>query len=165
MAEKYTADSKGSCITIISGGQTGIDRAALDVAIEFGIPHGGFCTQDRRAEDGVIPDIYQLQALESLDYKHRTIQNVLDSDVTLILNIGALDGGTKLTAEIAEKNSKPCRPVPLDAKDLDQHITTTRQWIAKTGCRRINVAGPRESKRPGAYEAGKAFLKRVFSKS
>jgi hypothetical protein len=75
---------------IISGGQTGVDRAALDAAIELGIPHGGHCPRGRRAEDGRIPDRYQLTETDSAQYRVRTERNVLDADATLILCRGRM---------------------------------------------------------------------------
>src|SRR3990170_1498194 len=92
---------------IVSGGQTGADRAALDWAIRNGVPHGGWCPRGRTAEDGVLPAKYELREAESLDYRWRTRQNVTDSDATLILNMGALDGGTLETAKLAKRFGKP----------------------------------------------------------
>jgi predicted Rossmann fold nucleotide-binding protein DprA/Smf involved in DNA uptake len=92
---------------IVSGGQTGVDRAALDIALALGIPCGGWCPRGRGAEDGVIPARYPLQETCSHDYAERTRRNVIDSDGTLILAIGALHGGTLLTAQLAEKAASP----------------------------------------------------------
>jgi hypothetical protein len=78
---------------IVSGGQAGVDRAALDWAIARGIPHGGWCPAGRIAEDGMIPERYQLRETASPGYRERTRRNVEDSDGTLILNLGELDAG------------------------------------------------------------------------
>ena len=98
---------------IISGGQTGVDRAALDAAIELGIPHGGWCPRGRRAENGVIPSRYQLKEIEGIDYSERTRRNIVESDATLILTSGPLQGGTLLTFNLCIKLSRPVRVVQL----------------------------------------------------
>jgi tRNA nucleotidyltransferase (CCA-adding enzyme) len=93
---------------IVSGGQTGADRAALDVAVSLGITSGGYCPFDRKAEDGRIPDSYPLKETRSPKYEKRTKLNVRSSDGTLVLNLGQLDGGTRMTMEYAEKIKMPC---------------------------------------------------------
>ncbi|HEY7840487.1 MAG TPA: putative molybdenum carrier protein, partial [Gammaproteobacteria bacterium] len=92
---------------IVAGGQTGVDRAALDAAIRHGIAHGGWCPRGRLAEDGTVPDRYALRETNSWDYAERTERNVLDSNGTLILNSGPLEGGTLLTREFAEEHGRP----------------------------------------------------------
>lgn len=99
---------------IVSGGQTGADRAALDAAIDCNIAHGGWCPAKRLAEDGVIDKKYQLQETESSNYAVRTKANVLDSDVTIIFSHGELMGGSLLTKELAKKLSKPCLHIDLN---------------------------------------------------
>ena len=94
---------------IISGGQTGADRAALDFAIARGIPHGGWCPRGRLAEDGTIPALYQLSETPGPDHAQRTEWNVRDSDGTVIFSIApALTGGSRETAELARQHQKPC---------------------------------------------------------
>lgn len=93
---------------IISGGQTGADRAALDVAIKMNIPHGGWIPKGRLTEEGPLPDRYQLKEMTTGSYPKRTEWNVTDSDGTLILTHGELTGGSKLTREYAHKHHKPC---------------------------------------------------------
>lgn len=93
---------------IISGGQTGVDRAGLDVAIALGIPHGGWCPKGRKAEDGTIPAIYQIQETPKTNYKQRTGWNVRDSDGTLILTLGEPTGGTAATIKLAAAHGKHC---------------------------------------------------------
>src|SRR5438105_4205172 len=90
---------------LISGGQTGVDRAALDWAIDHGLEHSGWCPKGRKAEDGVIPAHYDLQETASGRYEPRTRANVMEADGTLILNLGELNGGTLLTAEICRRES------------------------------------------------------------
>src|SRR5262245_12256199 len=99
---------------IISGGQTGVDRAALDVAILRGIPHGGYCPMGRLAEDGPIPAHYHLTELLSKEYPVRTRENVLAGDGTLILHRGRPRGGTAYTIEVAQERSKPLYLIDVD---------------------------------------------------
>lgn len=143
---------------IISGGQTGVDRAALDVAIEQGIACGGWCPAGRRSVDGIIPDKYPLTETGSREYGVRTRWNVRDSDATLILNAGALEGGTELTMESADRQNKPCLLVRMeDAGALQQIIV----WLSHVQPAVLNIAGPREERRPGAYALAVALLRGV----
>ena len=102
---------------IVSGGQTGVDRAALDVALELGIPCGGWCPRGRRAENERIPDRYPLQETPWDGYPQRTEWNVRDSDGTLVLTHGEPDRGTALTIRLAQQKKKPCLVVDLDGKE------------------------------------------------
>lgn len=143
---------------IVSGGQTGADRAALDWAIARGIPHGGWCPPGREAEDGPIPARYQLTEALTGGYRHRTRLNVEHSDGTLILNLGELEGGTLETRRFAERLKKPFQVVQLDGGASDKQIFAVAEWMKQNRIRTLNVAGPRESKRPGIYEAASAFM-------
>jgi hypothetical protein len=145
---------------IISGGQTGVDRAALDIAMELGIPCGGWCPQGRRAEDGRIPDSYPLQEASSPDYPFRTRLNVEDSDGTLILSRGSPQGGTALTLKLARKLNKPFLLVDL-ARILEP--SEVRQWVHRNQIRILNVAGPREGESAGIFEKASAFLREVLT--
>ena len=140
---------------IVSGGQTGVDRAALDAAQELDLPHGGWCPRGRLAEDGVIPDCYHLTETESADYPVRTERNVLDSDGTLIIYRRRLMGGTDLTRRLAVKHRKPCCLVDLGQ---DTGTERVRRWLARHRIRVLNVAGPRESTAPGLGPAAVQFL-------
>ena len=106
---------------IISGGQTGADRAALDVAIELNIPHGGWIPKGRKTEDGLLPDKYQLKEMSTASYPKRTEKNVIDADGTLILTHGKLSGGSALTVKIAMKHGRPY---------LDVHVLKTAGFAA-----------------------------------
>ena len=112
----------GSVTRIVSGGQTGADRAALDWAIGHGLPHGGWCPKGRLAEDGTIDGRYALQEARTTDYLDRTRQNVIDSDATLILNLGELNGGSQATQRFVEDLQKPCLVVQLDAAAQAVHL-------------------------------------------
>jgi hypothetical protein len=149
-------------IKIISGGQTGADRAALDVAMLHGIATGGWCPAARRAEDGVIPDCYQLMETPARNYATRTKWNVRDSDGTLTLNLGELDGGTLETVEYARKLNKPCLVVQLDEEN-HQSLQEVCKWMRENAVHVLNVAGPRESKRSGIYQQSFDFLERLLT--
>lgn len=153
MAKKR--DNQQGLLRIISGGQTGVDRAALDVAFALGLPHGGFCPRGRRAEDGPIPPQYPLEELDSPDYAVRTERNVIEADGTLILHRFRMSGGTLLTYNLAKKHHKPYRTVRLDrAYDINPML----EWIQNTPILTLNVAGPRASTDPEVYELAATFL-------
>jgi len=145
---------------IISGGQTGVDRGALDAAIELGIDHGGYCPRGRIAEDGKIPRRYQLTENESVEYWVRTEQNVQLADGTLILYRDQLSGGTEFTRRMALKHRKAHLVVPL-AQEADALVV--RRWITDNRIERLNVAGPRESLCPGIAVETRRFLLAVFA--
>lgn len=144
---------------IVSGGQTGVDRAALDVAIAIGVAHGGWCPAGRLAEDGSIPSRYELQETESADYPVRTEQNVIDSDATLIIYEDKLKGGTLLTRKICRRLDKP----HLCLRMNEEQIVTVRQWLARTKPSTLNIAGPRESTAPGICDRSMQFLLMVLA--
>lgn len=143
---------------VISGGQTGVDRAALDWAIGLGLPHGGWCPKGRKAEDGVIPLRYHLEETTSARYEPRTRRNVMDADATLILNLGAIDGGTLLTENICRRGGKPHLLIQLDVGRTNDEVARARAWLQANNVATLNVAGPRVTKRPGAYQAARQFL-------
>lgn len=140
---------------IISGGQTGVDRAALDVASKLRIPCGGWCPRGRMAEDGQIPAKYPLQETPSDQYAQRTVWNVRDSDGTLIIYRGDLSGGTRYTTAVAERLGKHLFILNLDHDDVASGVP---QWLEQHAIKLLNVAGPRESQRPGIYTQAKALL-------
>jgi hypothetical protein len=144
---------------VLSGGQTGVDRAALDVALELGLPCGGWCPKGRKAEDGPIERCYPLQETPSADYAQRTEWNVRDSDGTLILSQGELTGGTAQTVELAARLGKPCLLV-----DLTKHpsVSAVLAWSNERKIRVLNVAGPRESNSPGVYGQTATFLRALL---
>lgn len=148
---------------IISGGQTGADRAAFDFALEKGIGIGGFIPKKRLAEDGKIPEKYtNLQETESEDSARRTALNVKNSDATLILSNGELKGGSKLTAEFAGKYQKPFMHVDLSILRMDETVKEIRKWLDAIECKTLNVAGARASEDAEIYERTKEFLIELF---
>lgn len=146
-------------VRVVSGGQTGVDRAALDAAIALGLPIGGWCPRGRRGEDGPIPERYPLRETPNADYSERTEWNVRDSDATLILHRGPMSGGTRLTAELARRLGKP-----LLARDLAAPIDVRAiaDWLVANHVRVLNCAGPRESGAPGIGEESQRIFAAVF---
>ncbi|MDG1874197.1 MAG: putative molybdenum carrier protein [Mariniblastus sp.] len=147
-------------IKIVSGGQTGVDRAALDVAVFLEIPHGGFCPRGRRAEDGRIPKIYQLRETPERGYSIRTEKNVIHSDGTLILFRQRMSRGTELTRRLAAKHKRPCLCLDLDDPEINQ-LTAYEQfdsWVSKNDVAILNVAGPRASSSPEVTRMAESFL-------
>ncbi len=144
---------------IISGGQTGVDRAALDIAIKHNIAHGGWCPRGRIAEDGTIDERYNLTETDSREYACRTKWNVRDSDGSLILNSGRLAGGTAVTVSVARRYNKHCHSISLD-KTTD--VSDAIEWISRHNIRILNIAGPRESKQPGIYKEAYQLLESLL---
>jgi hypothetical protein len=145
---------------VISGGQSGVDRAALDVAIELGVACGGWCPRGRRAEDGRIPGRYPLHETPSAGYAQRTGWNVRDADATLVLHRGRLRGGTALTVTLARRLSRPCLTVDLVCVPDPSAI---RSWFEQEQVLVLNVAGPRESQAPGIGAQARALLRAVLA--
>lgn len=156
--ELMTTRPRSGPLRILSGGQTGVDRAALDVAIELGIEHGGWCPRGRRAEDGRIDDCYQLRETDASEYHIRTEMNVEAADATLILTAGPLTGGTRLTEIFAARHGRPYRVVDLD-QPIEMH--ELRHWLE--GFEVLNIAGPRESSQPGIYARAGQLLRTLLA--
>ena len=149
---------------IVSGGQTGADRAALDFAIKYKIPYGGWVPKGRRTEDGILLERYQLQEMPTDEYSKRTEQNILDSDATLILSHAHLTGGSALTQSLAEKHGKPCIHIDLSKVDMRKAGLIVNIWIHRYKIKVLNVAGPRASKDPIIYQATLDLLEAVLAK-
>jgi predicted Rossmann fold nucleotide-binding protein DprA/Smf involved in DNA uptake len=144
---------------IVSGGQTGVDRAALDAALALGFPRGGWCPRGRLAEDGPIDSRYPLRETPSADYPQRTEWNVSGSDGTLVLTRGRPSGGTAFTITLARRHRRPLLVLDL-AEDPDP--SEVRRWAEAEGVAVLNVAGPRESLQPGIRDEAYAFLEEAL---
>jgi len=140
-----------------------VDRAALDTAMEMGLPHGGWVPKGRRAEDGVIPEKYNVTELKTGKYAARTEKNVIESDGTLILSRGDLTGGSALTARLARKHRRPCLHLDLDRVPAGDAPGKIRAWINRHGIGVLNVAGPRTGSDPRIYRLTTDILKQVIS--
>jgi hypothetical protein len=130
---------------IISGGQTGVDRGALDAALAANFPAGGWCSADRRAEDGPIPSRYPLMSLERGGYRARTRQNVMDSNATVILAPGQLTGGTLLTLVLCRQQGKPVLVIDAAHTTESEAAPQIADFVEQCSIRTLNVAGPRAS--------------------
>jgi Circularly permutated YpsA SLOG family len=136
-------------ITIVSGGQTGADRAALDFAIEHEIRHRGWCPRGRPAEDGAIPPQYQLDETPSRKYSQRTEWNVRDSDATVVFSISPNPaGGTALTLAVARRLGKPLLHLCRETTSVAASAARLLSFLDEHQVRRLNVAGPRASQEP-----------------
>lgn len=154
-------------LEIISGGQTGVDRAALDTAIRYDLPCGGWCPPGRLAEDGPLSNHYPLTELSSGGYPQRTKRNVKDADATLIIHGGKVGRGTGLTINTAKQLSKPLLVLNLGAcdgnSDFSQHQSQLRDFIQQNQISVLNVAGPRASGWGDAYAFSRKLLAGVFA--
>lgn len=157
--EEYSGDKVFIPAMVMSGGQTGVDRAILDWAIDNGVTHGGWCPAGRRAEDGPLDSRYQLTPLASSRYADRTRQNVIDSDATMIFCLGKPSGGTLLTASVASGLAKPLRLITYCS---DASLERTAIWLGRIRPARLNVAGPRASTTPGIYRQAYDFFDRLW---
>ena len=148
---------------VISGAQTGVDRAALDAAISAGLPVDGYCTKGGLAEDGLIPEKYPLQELETTQRQIRIENNVVVSDGTLIINKGPLTHGTKLSYDFTVRHFMPCLIIQLDAKQMIP-VSSVIRWIRGQQITTLNIAGPKESKfTEGIYKEAYSYLEKLFA--
>jgi membrane protease YdiL (CAAX protease family) len=150
----------GALEKIVSGGQTGADRAALDVALALGLEVGGWVPRGRRAEDGRIPDRYPgLAETDSDDPAIRTVRNVRDSDATLVLSHGPLCGGSLLTLREARRAGRPALHLDLDVLSETSAAERLRAWLEELRIATLNVAGPRASEDPAIAASTAAVLR------
>ncbi len=146
---------------IISGGQTGVDRAALDVAMALGLSCGGWCPAGRAADDGPIPARYPLQETRNIDHTVRTGANVRDADATIMLNRGELQGGTAYAVETAKHLNRPVMVVDLDRPPALDMIVA---WLGQHRVRVLHIGGPREASRPGIYRQAEQFVRDLLER-
>jgi len=149
---------------IVSGGQTGADRAALDAALGAGVPIGGWVPKGRKAEDGTIPERYpNLRETDTDVYETRTRWNVRDSDATVILSHGALAGGSKMTEGFAREMGKAVLHVDLSTMGIKEAVTGIREWLSGLEGETLNVAGPRASNDGAIYGAVREVVSQLIS--
>ncbi len=163
---------------IISGGQTGVDRGAIEAALELGFPYGGLIPKGRLAEDGIVPLKFdQMEEAPNKNYIFRTEWNVVHSDATLIISpydelhpdgASALSGGSKRTSQFCDKHSKPC--CMIFNMNASNNVYSTLCWLKRTkedfGLKDgvvLNVAGPRESKRIGVQAITRKFISELIA--
>ncbi|MBP3193904.1 putative molybdenum carrier protein [Natronogracilivirgula saccharolytica] len=150
-------------VKIISGAQTGADRAALDAALELGIPCGGWVPKGRYAEDGEIPERYpDLKETPDAEVEMRTEWNIRDSDATLIVSHGPLEGGSLYTKVKAGELGKPWLHLDLSGLSHDQAVTTARKWLEDVRPAVLNIAGSRASKDSDIYEKTVGLLRTLL---
>lgn len=153
---------------VVSGGQTGADRAGLDAAIAVGIPHAGFCPKGRLSEDGSIPEQYRLEEASSSSYTQRTALNVKHAAATMLCHFDGerLTGGSLLTQKLCKKHNRPLLMVGLHPtlSPSNKRVADVIAWLKKRQVTSLNIAGPRESKAPGIYDAVFEFLCRVLGR-
>ncbi len=154
--------SRGELV-IISGGQTGVDRGALDAALESGAPCGGWCPEGRMAEDGVIADRYPLKDLPGAGYTKRTRKNVEDSDATLVIVFGEATGGTAKTVEFCHKLGKPMLVIDAAVVPIADAARDAASFLESRGVRQINVAGPRASGDARGYAYAREMIRRILA--
>jgi hypothetical protein len=156
-------------VAVRSGGQTGVDRGALEAVLALseraGISAGGWCPRGRLAEDGVLDARYPLSETPTAESAQRTEWNVRDADATLILHRGELAGGTALTAQVAARLGRPLFQIDLNQADLNASaaIAEIRAWLRDQGVRVLNVAGPRESQCPGITAQSRDLMQRLLT--
>jgi len=147
---------------IVSGGQTGVDRAGLDVAIKLGIAYGGWIPRGRLTESGALPQKYHLKETSSSQYSVRTEKNVVAADGTLIISRGSLTGGSGYTREMAIKHGRPWLHIDLNRMAAFHAATAVNNWILKKEIEILNVAGPRASADPAIYQDTLNILESVY---
>ncbi len=149
-------------LKIISGGQTGADQAALDVALRRGMPHGGWIPKGRLTEAGPLPEKYRLREMATASYSKRTERNILDADGTVILSHGRLSGGSALTEKLAKEHEKPVLHLDLDKISPQDAARSLHCWLAAHKIKVLNVAGARASTDPSIYAATVQILDLTF---
>jgi Circularly permutated YpsA SLOG family len=153
----------GKAIRIISGGQTGVDRACLAWAIRRGFEHGGWCPKGRQAEDGRIPARYRLRETPLARPAQRTAWNVRDSDATVIFSqSNKLFGGSRKTWDACRKFAKPVLHLAAETFTVGESTMLLRKFLRQHGVRALNVAGPRKSQEPQAGYFARAVLNSTF---
>ena len=147
---------------IVSGAQTGVDRAALDAALESNVEACGWCPEGRLSEDGIISEKYPVQELPNSGYIQRTRQNVIDSDGTVIIYFGYPYGGTEQTISFCIQESKPYVLIDAEELSIERASIKINKFIRERSVLIMNVGGPRAGGEPRAYEYAKKVIKNVL---
>jgi len=145
---------------IISGGQTGVDRAALDVALKYQIECGGWCPAGRSDEFGRIPEIYPVKELPNAGFAERTVQNVIDSDATVIFYSGEIEGGTEHTLRCCLDQKRPHLIIDATKTSIDEAAKSIANFLQTNQIAKLNIAGPRQSEWPDGYNYAFAGLEK-----
>jgi hypothetical protein len=146
---------------VVAGGQTGVDRAALDWAITRKIAHSGWCPRGRYAEDGRLDARYRLLEMASESVLAAAERNVAESEGTLIINVGELEGVALAARQFAEQAAKPCLVLQLEGVDLAPLVDGVASWMKSGAFSSLTIAGPQESERPRIYRLTRLFLASV----
>jgi len=149
-------------ITLISGGQTGIDRAMLDFCLDRGIRCGGWCPEGRMAEDGIISLKYPVKELPKASYKTRTVANVKDSDAIVIIFFTRMEGGTLKSFEITRKENKPFLLLDMSVLDVKRASLLLRKFLEKFQPSIVNFSGPRHNEWNEGYACCYTILQELF---
>ena len=145
-------------LKIISGGQTGVDRAALEVALRHGTECGGWCPAGRLDEFGKIPDHYPVQELQYGSFAERTLQNVKDSDATVVIYLAELRGGTEQSVRFCVELERPYQSIDASTIATEDAAKLIMDFVRKNKIDILNIAGPRQSEWPEGYD----YISRVL---
>lgn len=158
MEEKAYLDS----LKLVSGGQTGVDRAMLDFCMDMGIACGGWCPEGRMAEDGIIDQKYPLKELAGGSYNQRTRANIRDSDASVILYHGKIEGGTLKSLKFAKKEEKPFLLLDMSVLEVSDAVVEIEKFLKRKRPSILNFSGPRQSEWKDAYSCCQTLLKKLF---
>lgn len=147
---------------IISGGQIGADQAALDMAIKYNIPHGGWIQKGRKTEGGILAEKYKLKEMADAGFKERIEKNTVDSDGTLIISHGNLTGGSDYSREIAKQHKRPFFHVNLKEISVFQAVSIINSWIIQNNIEVLNVTGSRTSEDTMIYKDSMSIVEGVI---
>ena len=148
-------------VCVVSGGQTGVDRGALEAALDSGVTCGGWCPEARQAEDGTIPARYPVTELAGSGYDARTRKNVEDSDATLVITFGIASAGTAKTIEFCVTLGRPHLVIDAATMPLAQAVGEAVQFVRQQGVTCLNVAGPRASGEPRGFDYSYALVREL----
>lgn len=150
---------------IITGGQTGVDRGAMEAALAAGFPCGGHCPEGRLAEDGIIPERYPVQELAGGGYAARSEANVTTADGVVVFAPGSPTGGTALTIEFARRHGRPVRVIDAAVTEAEEAVERVLAFVEEHGVRVLDVAGPRASGWPGGEAYSRSVIERVLRRA